>query len=53
MAHLLTGSPAPLEYVELILCREWHCPPDVVRRQSIEDVHNTLRMLTAESKARR
>ena len=28
LAHLWTQSPAPLEYIELILCRDvYHCPP--------------------------
>lgn len=53
MAHLLAGSPAPLEYVELILCREWRCTPAEVRRQPLEDVYNTLTMLAAEGKASR
>jgi len=50
MAHRLTGSPAPLEYVELILCRTWHCPPSVMREQAIDDVYNTMQMLNAEAR---
>lgn len=51
MAHLLTGSPAPLEYIEYVLCRTWHCPPSVMRAQSLDDVTNTLRILSAENRA--
>jgi hypothetical protein len=30
-AHLWTQAEAPLEYVELILCRDvYHCPPDAL-----------------------
>jgi hypothetical protein len=51
MAHLLTGTPAPYEYIEHVMCRTWHCPPSVMRAESIDDVYDTLRILNAESRA--
>lgn len=52
LLHLWTNAEAPPQYVTLALCREWHCPPDVVFRQRLDDVHETLVMLAAESKVR-
>lgn len=53
MAHLLTGEPAPWEYIELVLCRDvWHCPPSVLREQQMDDVLDALAVLNAEARAR-
>ena len=52
-AHLLANGRAPTEYIELALCREFHCLPSQLRRERATDMLNTLTMLRAESKARK
>jgi hypothetical protein len=53
MSHLATGAPAPAEYIELQLCREFRCLPSQLRREHIHDVTNILTMMSAEEKTRR
>ena len=49
MAHLWVQSPAPVEYVEMILCREFGWLPSEMRQQSVDDIHNFLAMMNAET----
>lgn len=54
LAHLWTQSSAPVEYVELILCREvYHCPPDELARQNARTVLRHLTCLRAEGVVQR
>jgi hypothetical protein len=50
-AHLWTKSAdAPQEYIELVLCRDiYHCPPDVLERQSITKIYRHLTIMNAEA----
>lgn len=50
MAHLWTNAPAPLEYVEVQLCREFGWTLALLRRQPAEDVFQILDCLNAEGK---
>lgn len=52
MAHLWTQSPAPLEYIELILCRDvYHCPPSMLPPWHI--CQETLMMMQVEAEVRK
>jgi hypothetical protein len=47
-AHLWTHSPAPLEYIELLCCRDiYHCPPSQLPPWHIIQQH--LEMISIES----
>ena len=48
-----TGEPAPAEYVELTLCREFGCLPSALRAERLVDVINILVMTNAEALVRR
>jgi len=51
LAHLWTGAPAPLEYIELILCRDvYHCTPSELEKQYADVVNAHLVCLAAEAK---
>ncbi len=55
MAHLWIGpkaAPAPLEYVEMTLCREFGCLPSALRAESVDTVYSLQVMLGAEAKVR-
>ena len=49
IAHLWAKSPAPPEYVELHLCREFHVLPSQLRAEPHENVLDILEMLGAEA----
>lgn len=51
--HLWTDGPAPIEYIELTLCREYHCLPSALRRERAIDLLRTLDMLNVEAKVRK
>lgn len=54
LAHLWTQGSAPVEYVELLLCRDvYHCPPDVLARQPARTVLRHLTCLRAEAVVQR
>ena len=46
------GAPAPTEYIELQLCREFNCLPSQLRNESYDDIANILEMKAAEAKVR-
>jgi len=51
-AHLWTKSPAPLEYIELLCCRDiYHCPPQDLPPWHIIQQH--LMMIGIESEVRK
>ena len=51
-AHLWTHSPAPLEYIELLCCRDiYHCPPQDLPPWHIIQQH--LMMIGIESEVRK
>ena len=52
-AHLVANAPAPMEYIELLLCREFHCLPSALRKEQAGDMLRTLTMLQQESRARK
>jgi hypothetical protein len=47
------NAPAPAEYVELQLCREFHCLPSQLRAERLTDIENVLAMMAAEAKIRK
>lgn len=50
IAALWTSGPPPVEYVELVLCRDvFHCTPSALRAESAEDVLAALTCLEAEA----
>ena len=51
-AHLWTGGPIPPEYIELQLCREFHCLPSQLRQENIVDVYKILDMLDVEARVK-
>lgn len=53
MAHLVANAPAPLEYVEMLLCREFGVLPSVLRQERASDIMRFLNMMTQEGKARK
>jgi len=53
MAHLVASAPAPLEYVEMLLCREFGVLPSVLRQENAGDIMRMLNMMTQEGKARK
>jgi len=54
VAHLtLTDRPAPIEYLELVLCRDvYHCLPSELDDEDMERIGAHLICLHAESKCR-
>lgn len=49
-SHLWTQeTPAPWQYVELRLCREFHCLPSALRAERYADVMNILTMMGVEA----
>jgi len=54
LAHLWTSSPAPLEYIELILCRDvYHCPPQHLPPWHICEEALAMMQVEAEVRKRR
>lgn len=49
ITHLWAKSPAPLEYIELHLCREFHVLPSQLRAEPHDNVLDILEMLGAEA----
>lgn len=46
---LWTNGTAPVEYTELVLCRDvFHCTPSQLRAESAEDIMAALACLEAE-----
>ena len=52
LKHLATGMPAPGEYTELQLCREFHCLPSQLRAERFSDIYRFLIMMSAEEQVR-
>ena len=55
LAHLWIGppsAPAPLDYVEMTICREFGCLPSALRAEPLETVYHLQVMLAAEAKVR-
>lgn len=52
LAHLWAQAPAPAEYVELSLCREFGCLPSELRREPVENVLEIMAMISAENKVK-
>lgn len=53
IAALWTRTKVPLEYLELILCRDvFHCPPTVLYAQPTDAIMNALACLSAEEYVR-
>jgi hypothetical protein len=50
--HLWTKGPAPLEYIELVLCREFGCRPSELRQERAVDLFRVLDMMNVEAKVR-
>jgi len=47
------GESPPVEYVELVLCRDvFHCLPSELRRERAADILNAVEILKAEAKVR-
>ena len=44
--------PAPGEYTELQLCREFHCLPSQLRAERFSDIYRFLIMMSAEEQVR-
>ena len=51
--HLWASASAPIEYVELQLCREFHCLPSQLREEPADNVLAVLAMMSAESQVRK
>lgn len=51
--HLWAAAPAPAEYVELQLCREFHVLPSQLRAEPIDNVEMVLTLMAAEAKVRK
>ena len=51
MAHLWANDTAPIEYLELILCRDvFHCTPSQLRAEDYRDVMAALQCLEVEAR---
>jgi hypothetical protein len=49
IAALWTDGPPPVEYVELVLCRDvFHCTPSALQAEAAEDIMAALACLEAE-----
>jgi hypothetical protein len=47
---LWTQGPAPVEYTELVLCRDvFHCTPSALRAEDADDILAALACLEAEN----
>lgn len=53
IAHLYAGAPAPDEYVEMRLCREFHVLPSQLRAEPADNVLALLAMMAGEAAVRR
>ena len=54
MAHLWTEEPAPLEYIELMMCRDvYHCPPQHLPPWRIMREHLAIIEVEADVRQRR
>ena len=54
MTALWTHSPAPVEYTELVLCRDvFHCTPSQLRAEDAEDILAALACIEAENYVRK
>lgn len=53
LEHLYLGGPAPAEYVEMTLCREFGVLPSRLREEPAENVTDLLAMMAAENKVKR
>lgn len=51
--HLWAAAPAPLEYIELQLCREFGCLPSQLRAEPVDNVLGVLAMMSAEARVKR
>jgi hypothetical protein len=51
--HLWSSAPAPIEYIELQLCREFHCLPSQLQEEPADNVLAVLAMMSAESQVRK
>lgn len=53
MAHLITGKPAPWEYMILYLCRDvFHCTPSQLAREDMGLINRLLVCIQAEGGVR-
>jgi len=53
LAHLLTDAPAPVEYLELVLCRDiYHCTPPELGEVDMQTINAHLACLDGEAQAR-
>jgi hypothetical protein len=51
-AHLWAGAPLPLEYLQLILCRDvYHCPP--AQLPPLRTIMRHVACMDAEAQVRR
>ena len=51
---LWTEGPAPVEYTELVLCRDvFHCTPSQLRAEDADDILAALACLEAEGYVRK
>lgn len=53
MTHLWTGAPAPVEYIEYLLCCKFHKLPSEVRREPLPNVLQVLECMSIEAKRRK
>ena len=53
MAHLVSGKPAPPEYLAFILCDRFKWPWDYARALPLLDVLRLLTMAGAEAKSKK
>lgn len=51
--HLWAAAPAPIEYIEMQLCREFGCLPSQLRAEPADNVLGILAMMSAEARVRR
>lgn len=51
--HLWAAAPAPPEYLELALCREFGCLPSQLRNEKLSDVLGIMSMMGAEAKVKK
>lgn len=49
MSHLWAGAPLPVEYLQLVLCRDiYHCPPSML--PDWVTIRRAMAMIDAEQK---
>jgi len=52
LSHLWASAPPPYEYIVVQLCREMHCTPSQLRRESLQDIGAWLTVIASEAKVR-